>query len=83
MNPFQAERPRYTLKTLQALYDGARHGRDHARGKLRITLNNGATPFAYGGEVLLVNDGRIFVKTDDGTVVSDVKPDSILHAEVI
>lgn len=78
----RTEEPRYTIKTLQALYYGATYGCITANGILRITFSESICD-VYEGKVLSIGPAGLFARTDDGSLVSDVKPVQILHAEVI
>lgn len=74
--------PRYSLKTLHALYYGSRHGRLPAQGELRLTITD-EDHRTFSGYVLSIHAARIAVRTDDGTVHGDIKPAWVDHAEVV
>ena len=74
--------PRYSLKTLQALYDGATNGRLLGWGELRLTFTD-EDHHTFTGRVLSVSHARLTVQADDGTVHWDVKPSWVEHAEVV
>lgn len=82
MNWNQEQEPRYTLKTLQALYYGATYGRITAHGILRITFTDSVCD-VHAGNVLSIGPAGVFARTDDGSLKSHVMPARILHAEVI
>lgn len=77
MNP---EEPRYSLKTLKALYYGALYGGVSAHGTLRVQLTEGS--FITEGRVLSIGAAGLCARTDDGSL-KNVRPTQILHAEVI
>jgi hypothetical protein len=74
--------PRYSLKTLQALYDGATNGRLLGWGELRLTITD-EDHHTYTARVLSIGSARLTVQDDDGTVHWDVKPSWVEHAEVV
>lgn len=77
------EDPRYSLKTLRALYYGATHGGAGGHGVIHITFTDDKTGNICAGNVLSVGTSSIFARTDDGALKLNVKPALILHAEVI
>lgn len=76
------EDPRYSLKTLRALYYGATHGRASGHGIVHITFTDTAGDVC-GGSVLSIGSSSVFARTDNGTLKLDVKPADIIHAEVV
>ena len=77
------ERPyRYSLKTLQAMYDGAVSGRVSAHGALRVTITD-EDHHTYTARVISVGYSRLTVRLDDGTVRTEIRPAWVGYAEVV
>ncbi len=76
-----AEDPRYSLKTLQAMYYGAVYGGVTDRGILHITFIDHIAE-VHSGSVLDIGPNGVHAYTEDGEVVDRVPPSRIIHAEV-
>lgn len=75
------EEPRYSIRTLQALYNGATHGDPATQGTVRLLIEG--ADFPTEASVLSVGLNDLSVLSDDGTVKSGIKLTRILHAEVV
>lgn len=77
----RTEEPSYSLKTLQALLDGATYGRADAHGTVRLLLadNIGCTR----ARLIFVSDTGLSARCEDGRFYHDVPPSCVLHAEVV
>jgi hypothetical protein len=77
----RTEEPSYSLKTLQALLDGATYGSADAHGTVSLLLADaiGCTR----ASLIFVNQTGLYVRLEDGSLYNEVPPSCVLHAEVI
>lgn len=74
------EEPRYTLKTLTALYYGATYGPASGHGTVQLLINDDNT-FTFTACVHKVGPSGLIIKT--GGVELAVDPSRVLYAEVV
>lgn len=73
--------PRYSLKTLHALYDGATRGSSASRGEPRVTVTT-KDNHHFTGTITSIGI-RLGVLEDNGTAHEGIKASWVQHAEVV
>lgn len=73
--------PRYSLKTLHALYDGATRGSSASRGEPRVTVTT-KDHRHYTGTITEIGT-RLNVREDNGTIHVGVRASWVTDAKVV
>lgn len=73
--------PRYSLKTLHALYDGATRGSSASRGEPRVTVTT-EDHHHFTGTITEIGI-RLHVREDNGTTHKSIKASWVTYAEVV
>lgn len=70
------EEPRYSFKTLRALYDGS-------TSLIKLLVTDSNADLSATAYLLYAGDDGLLVQKSDGTLQHDIDLRRILHAEVI